>query len=454
MTRLSERTLGLRSRSRLWSAVAYFPVLAAPALYVWYISAFGVNVPIQDTWDSNIPILQAFRTGRLTFALLWAPHTENRMLFPNLVLLLSDSLTHLDQKVDMYLGATFLIGAAILLGWLLRRTTGLHGIWLVPAGFLLFDLVQAQNALWAFQLAWMLTLFCLVGTLCLLELSPKSWPAFILACVVAVVGTYSVAQGLLLWPAGLIFLLALGPPVKRVGLWIGVGLATTALYFYNFGATPGASGPAYLLHHLVPALHFFLDSVGGISPVHPGLAGALMLAAGPFLVWMGRTRGVAWATLRVPTALWLSAVLFDLLVTEGRLSLGVPYALSSRYTTYNLLLAISLYCAAFTVATSAAGRENVRSFVSTSQVGAAVLALCVLGTALQLSWSIPNGLVVGGDYYSARREAAEVLLHYRTEPVRAFGTSIYGPNGSIVKQLAPVLARYHWSVFASTDGTG
>jgi len=452
MPRLSERTLGGQRVSRLWAAAAYLPVVAAPALYVWYIAAFGVNVPIQDSWNTNIPILQAFRTGRLTLALLWAPHNEDRMLFPNLVLLISDSLSHLDQKVDMYLSAAFLIGAAILLCWLLRRTTRLHGIWLVPVVFLLFNLVQAQNALWAFQLAWMLVLFCLMGTLCLLELSPTSWPTFILACFVAVVGPFSSAQGLLVWPAGFVYLLALRAPVKRIFIWIGLGLATTALYLYNFGAAPGTSGSTYLLHHLTAGLHFFLDLVGGISPVHPGPVGALVLAAGPALVWIGRSRGIAWSAFRVPTVLWLSAVLFDLLVTEGRLSFGVPYALSSRYTTYNLLIAISLYCAAFTVATSAARPENLRRFVPTSPVGAAVLALCVLGTALQLSWSIPNGLVVGRDYYSARREAAQVLLHYRTEPVRAFGTSIYGPNGSIVKQLAPVLARYHWSVFASTDG--
>jgi hypothetical protein len=424
-------------------------VAAAPALYVWYVASYGVNVPIQDTWNSNIPLLQALTIGRLSFAMLWSPHNEDRMLIPNLVLLVSDSVSHLNQKVDMYLSAAFLIGAAILLWWVLGRTTALRGLGYVPVAFLLFNLVQAQNALWGFQLAWMLIVFCLMAMLCLLELSPQRRLALIAACVVAIIASYSSSQGLLLWPAGLVYLVCLRAPLKRIVGWIAVAGVTTALYLIDFGPSLASPGPGYALHHLSTSLHFLLDLVGGIWPAHPGLIGVAMLATGPALALIARSLHVSWPAMRVPIALWLSAILFDLLVTEGRVSLGVPYALSSRYTTYNLILAISLYSASFIIFGARDGSSpEAGTHTRLIWVRTVPLAICVVALGLQLFWSIPNGLVTGRDYYGARSEAAQLLRNYKTTPVRKFGEYIYGPNGSIVARLAPVLARYHWSVFA------
>ena len=58
------------------------------------------------------------------------------------------------------------------------------------------------------------------------------------ALVLAVVTSFSSLQGLILWPVGVIWLvLSAGwdsQVVKRVIFWLGTGVVTTAVYFWNY----------------------------------------------------------------------------------------------------------------------------------------------------------------------------------------------------------------------------
>jgi hypothetical protein len=75
-------------------------LLIPVAIYLWFIHQYGVNAIWYDQWD-NIALLThssfggVTYTGHTSLGMLWMQHNENRMLFPNLMVLALGSLTHL-----------------------------------------------------------------------------------------------------------------------------------------------------------------------------------------------------------------------------------------------------------------------------------------------------------------------------------------------------------------------
>ena len=63
--------------------------------------------------------------------------------------------------------------------------------------------------------------------------------------LVAVVGSYSSLQGLLIWPVGLVLLYHRRRPTWVFISWVVVGIATTAWYFHDYHIF--AVGPQYAL---------------------------------------------------------------------------------------------------------------------------------------------------------------------------------------------------------------
>src|SRR5579871_5129015 len=90
---------------RVAKALAPWALLAVPVIgYFVFIAAYGVNTIVVDQW-TDIALLQKLYAGHLTWSALWAAHNENRMLFPNLVVIALAHLDHFDTVAEMYLGA-------------------------------------------------------------------------------------------------------------------------------------------------------------------------------------------------------------------------------------------------------------------------------------------------------------------------------------------------------------
>jgi len=431
-----------------WGAGIACAALVAPGvLYLWYVLHFGVNVPFQDTWNGSLPLLQDLNHGRLSLALLWAPHNENRMLFPNLVLTFLDSVTRMNEHIDMLVSAGLFLIATFLLCWLACRSLGVHLAWLIPLPWLILGLAQVENTLWAFQFAWMLVLLCTSVCLALTELGPNRPLYFGACCVVAVVASLSLLQGLLIWPVGLVFGVACGWRRRYGAVWVATGIATTAGFFWHIGPAQPSVNPLYTLSHPELAAQFFLKLVGAVFIAHSTLLGAAVCLVA-LAAALAAVRSGGWRRLRLPLSLGILAILFDLLVTEGRVQFGLSDAGASRYTTYNLLLLAMIYVAAV----AAAGPPQslvelghllrLRSLSSLALVGVAILALC------QIAWGVPNGLYVGRVYYVNRTIGAHLLRMYPNESAAVLGRYLFYPEGRYVKEWAPVLKENHWSVFS------
>jgi hypothetical protein len=285
--------------------------------------------------------------------MLWAQHYEDRMFVPNLVFVAAGRASHGNEQSVIALSAIVFIATYFAFLALCRTYLG-RLTWQVAlvVGVVWFGFVDYGNALMAFQFAWYLVLALFVGMLWLLM---GSWAYRIPAAMaLAVIASFCVAQGLILWPVGLLCLLW---TKARIAPWIAAAIATVVVYFIGYSSNPTNAG------NLFPANIFGAQSIAGISWTYPfahlgttitlsvaelgvpfpqfrQLAGVVILVAAAYVV----VRAVQRREL-LPVALITFAVLFDALVLVGRLHFGYNGVTASRYSMPGLvmLLAIIVY---------------------------------------------------------------------------------------------------------------
>ncbi len=214
------------------------------------------SVPYADEWHTPGTQIVSFFQGVLSISDLWSQHNESRKLFPRLYYL---ALTWLsgrwDVKDEMLLMFTFACAASFALYHLLRRTSNFTlGGRLLAWGLLnslLFCPSQYVNFLWGIQLEPLtpgtLLLFAMLANLSGIQFRFK----VIISAALALIATYSFANGMLLW------LLAVPirwppqtaearPRVKAATRWYAVyGIAaaiSVGLYFFSLQPASASSG--------------------------------------------------------------------------------------------------------------------------------------------------------------------------------------------------------------------
>jgi hypothetical protein len=429
--------------SRGWYLLYGLPI----GFYFGLVAAFGVNVVFEDSWNSIVLLLGSVSRGQLTLAMLWAPHNENRMIFPYLLFLLTDLPSRYNATVDLYLSAALMTIAAVLLCWLVRRTTRLGPLWLTPIIILFLDPVQIENILWDFQLAWALIAALFVMCLCCIEASTSRrylWPV---AGLLATLASFSSLQGLLIWPAGLVYAWAKGCRWRLLVLWPLSGVAMVALYFWDFGNVEPKAWSGFPSHHLLIVARYFLLALGGWAPHFHTLAGAAVLAGLTICAVVAVLRPDWRSTLRVALALATFALMFVALIAWGRSALGPAEALDSRYTTYSIWAAIGIYIA--TAVYHHKTRESSRSLLAVHdrRLAPLVNGLVVSLVIVQLIWAVPHSISAGRAQRATLEKGAVALIHFRAESDAQLQV-LFGPGGGFVRDWAPILQRHHWSVFS------
>jgi hypothetical protein len=332
-------------------ALAAFLVLFGT--YLLFIHSYGVNTIYNDQWW-DVQLLHHWYSGRLSLSDLWTQHGDNRILFPNLVMLLVARLAHLNTVVEAYVSGLLLLASiSLIICAHKRRSPGTNLIWYVPVVALLVSVVQYQDTLWGFQLAWYLVYVALASSLFLLDRLRLTWLALGGAVILAVVGSYSSLQGLLIWPVGLLLLCQRNRAPRKLLVWLGCAVVTAAVYFYNLNPSGGGTS-SYVLSHPLTAMKFLLITIGdvlgvGVPPTPNAGTDALMvfglvilLLASWVLFTFGRHRDEV-SGIPLGVALTAYGVLFAILVTISRTRNGLPFADSSHYTTFNLLIPAGCY---------------------------------------------------------------------------------------------------------------
>ncbi len=312
-----------------------------PATLLAAFLCFSVDVPYLDQWEF-VPFLQKAMDGALTPHDFWAQHNEHRILFPRLIMLALARATHWDLRAELALN--FLLGAALfaLLAWqagAAAKNAGRGEAWGLRAilSLIVFSLSQWQNWFLGWQLQEFLSLFFVLAALFLLDRSRSRVGFLALAAAAGVVGTYSFANGMLIWPIGAAMLCVSGwnhANRQNLALWAAAGILTACSYLYDYH-TPSYHPPlSAVLRHPIEYPLYVLRYLGQPVLNWNGTAAAWMGGAGllAWIVLLYRTR-VEKHVFASCLGLGLYAIGSALITGLARIEFGPDQAMSSRYIT-------------------------------------------------------------------------------------------------------------------------
>ncbi|MEG3876544.1 hypothetical protein QT972_04055 [Microcoleus sp. herbarium7] len=367
--------------------IILFTVYLLPVLLlIGFVANFSVNVPIDDEWRLA-SLFAKIAQGNAIFNDFWALHSNHRILFPKIIIavLAFASRWNINYLLCLSIALAVLTFIALYKLSSMQAKNAGDSLWHLAnilSCILLCSLVQHENWLWGFQLAWFLVNLCFVAAVyslvsthkllpdiagfnrikygretalpCPLSAKDTAVPSpygiqIFIAAVFCFIASFSLAQGLLSWLAALPAVVTLegnaAQTRKRLILWMLVFAATCAVYSIDYHPSRKSSIIS-LLHKPLVVIDYFLSLLGSPivrSPVISALVGLLIFASFLFLVFhFGRK--ISKHREAVP---WLSIGLFSLLsalfITAGRAEFGAIQAIeSSRYTTNSILLLIAL----------------------------------------------------------------------------------------------------------------
>lgn len=256
-------------RSRLLS-ILLFLVAFSPAIWMGgYMRENAVDIGCWDEWE-NGPLLKKWHEGTLTFADLYAPQIQHRIVVPRLLIIALTYLGDGDFRPQQYFALFLSVVSAALLWIMLRRALG-DSLW-VPgivfaANLLIFSPMHYQTYFWNSAMWMCIPIPCLLGALVVLDGKGPLWLKVLLAVVLAEIATHSFSQGMLLWPVLITYVAlqpALGPLRQRLIFAAAMALimgGTLACYFHNF------HNQAFHAYNLRPGDH---SLTGGVKLSEPG----------------------------------------------------------------------------------------------------------------------------------------------------------------------------------------
>jgi len=183
-------------------------LMVPPVLLLIFIRLYGVNVLYGDDW-AFVLVIEKLYAGNLTFGDLNGLHNEHRMLFPNLIMLLLVYLTDYNTIAAMYFSWGLVFIESILIFHMFRQDFGdsmSSLLKFLPVCWLLFSFRQFECILWGLVgIQIYLSALGFVASIYLLAKSDRL--PLVGALCAGIISSFSFANGLLVWPVGLIFLI-------------------------------------------------------------------------------------------------------------------------------------------------------------------------------------------------------------------------------------------------------
>lgn len=311
----------------------------------------SVNAPFWDQWR-YAGLLDKLHSGTLTFHDLWQQHNEHRILVPEVIQLCLAVLTHWNVRYEVFLNFAAVAGTyALLVGIMWRSLTNRLAFALVSIvlSLVLFSPLAYINWIWGFDFVWFFSALCTVGTVWALQrwhnkANPTFNVWFWVAAAIAVAGTYSLGNGLLVWPACLLMLWLQGADKKIWLTWILIGTAAVGLYFYHFTFS-GDLVLSIFWHQPLEALQYLVMFLGhnfGATDFAAGFAGTILLLAA-----IGCTiNAIVYKRLvKLAPMLTLAAfgIMTGLLAITSRLhAFGVEQSMSYSYVTASSMFVVGV----------------------------------------------------------------------------------------------------------------
>jgi hypothetical protein len=435
-------------RDRRLDALAWALVLVPALVLLLYVAIYAVNGP---EWDhvNSAEIFDRWDRGQFTFEYLFRQHNEHRKAAPRLVILGLGELTRWNNRPEAFMHLALMAGTALILFAAFRRDAGLTDgrrralLFFTPMAWLLAS-PRSYDALLGDGFPHYLSIIAFAGALCTLAFARPSARALAGAIACGLVASFSISNGLLVWPIGLLLLLCdarVDPPRgvtwPRALIWTAAGAITIAAYFHGYKDPGNHSSPWFLFEHPSLALGHFL-AVNG-SSLAPDLHGALIFGAIVLLLdalllcfvlddWWRRRQ-------RPPFGAWLivTVVISSMMITLNRAGFGVEQALSSRYTGISVLAPIGLYWIAV------ARRDRWR-------IGRPLtISLATLMVVGYLAASV-DAWAIAPEWYSRKSWMGYLMYSAKYQPSSLLG-KLY-PNPDHARVYSAAMERMRFNVFA------
>jgi hypothetical protein len=385
-------------------------------------------------------ILSHYAQGTLTWAELWRNHNEHRIFFPELVMLGLGILAHGNVTADMYVSEALLgVLLAVFLFAARKQLPQSRAAWLmVPIAFLVFNFRQHDNMLWAFQITFLMTATFSVLTLFFLSRirEESSKIPLLGAAVTGVVAAFSSAQGLLVWPIGLMQII-IAPLAKRrkivtAATWGSFGLGVWLSYFHGYQVSADGTPYAFSAEYLLLSIGGALASDTTVALIVGVLLLALTVAALSFVIVRRQ-----WQT----QSFWLACLAYSLAALGammiGRCGFGARQAMMSRYATFSMPLVVAVY-----VLIASQCRDRVDHLAERLLRGALILTMVAVGICFFRGFMI-------GSRVRCEREAARQI--FATMDSQSDQTLVqYYPDVAEIRRDAAELRRMQYSFFAES----
>jgi hypothetical protein len=333
-------------------------VIIVPALLLLlFVRVYGVNGPESDHLNSA-EIFERWDAGTFTAEFLFRPHNEHRKAVTRLVILGLGLATRFNTRAEMYghwvlLCATTTILCAAFMRERLPSATWRRSLLLYAPISALVMSTRPYEIILGEGLPTFLSLMFLVATLHLLAGTSRLSVGFIGAVGCALGASFSLSNGLLAWPIGLLLLLAeyRAHPTRsqaaRAAIWAIAGVATLLTYFRGYHDPGNHPSAAFVLSHPSMATEYLLALVG--SALAPERHAARIVGAGVLILAaiLGALVARAWwrERIHIPVGFWLMllAIATALMITINRADVGADPIVASRYASFSVLAPIGLY---------------------------------------------------------------------------------------------------------------
>ena len=437
-----------------WPVLA---VLAGLALFVaastayWQVrSTFAI--PYWDQWAAVFDYFR-FRSGEIGVRGLFAQSNEHRIFFPRLIMFADLAWFGGRNAFNITMSDAFQVAHLVLLLWmgrpiLARSSAGWAACAFIAAAMLTGS--QYENIYWGFQ-----SQFVMVYLFASLSLAAAAWlppagratPAALAPlafCLLsAVVATFSMANGLLVWPLVIIVALLRGAGWPALSTALAVAAASTAFYAHGYAPVATHTPVAAALHRPLDAASYGLTYLGAVvAPQDVAWARGLGVLLTLVLAALAARRMARRDPLdRVELFSW-GVVLFVLLsagaTTLGRFEFGAAQALSPRYVTPDA----ALWSAA---AILALGEARASRAAVAQILGGVALALLTAWLALV---DQPLSFDRMADHAAKMAAASEAVVVGVTDPATL---ADLGPSAEQVGRVAALLKARALSAFGSRE---
>lgn len=291
-------------------------------LLIGFVANFSVNVPVDDEWRLA-SLFEKIAQGNVTFKDFWALHSNHRIVFPKIIIavLAFASRWNINYQLCLSIGLAAITFIAMSKLSSMQVKNVADDFWHLAnilTCILLCSLVQHENWLWGFQLAWFFVNFCFVAAVyalvsnhkllpniavlnrmkygrdtavpCPYPISALHYLRIAIAALFCFFASFSLAQGLLSWLAAIPAVAALegnaAQKRKRTIAWMLLFVATCAVYSIDYHPSRKASIISLLNKPLV-VIDYFLSLLGSPivrSPVISAFVGLVIFAIFVFFV--------------------------------------------------------------------------------------------------------------------------------------------------------------------------